>query len=67
MAGITEDQAEQIIDLLKNILEELGSFRNESMGEAILDESREMNTTLNGISSTLGNIERDVSSLERKD
>ncbi|MDR3774266.1 MAG: hypothetical protein P4L26_13005 [Terracidiphilus sp.] len=67
MAGITEEQGDQIIDLLKDILDELGRIRNESMDEAILSESREMNATLNGISSTLGSIERDVSSIEGKD
>jgi archaellum component FlaC len=67
MAGIREEQADQIIDLLKEILEELGRIRNESMSEAILDESREMNVTLNGISTTIGSIERDVSSIEGKD
>jgi len=58
MAGMTEAQADEVIDLLKDILEEL---RNPMCGAGdILEELR-------GMSRSIENIERDVSRIEGKD
>ena len=66
MSGITEDQGRQIIDLLKGILDELERLRNDSNDGAIIDELRDVNSTLNGMSTAIGSIERDVSSIDSK-
>jgi hypothetical protein len=67
MSGITEDQGRTIIDLLKELLSELEHLRNESHDGAIIDELRELNSTVSGMSTAVGSIERDVSSIDGKD
>jgi hypothetical protein len=56
MAGITEDQGDKIVDLLKDILYELKNSRT---------ELAETNSKLFDMDLALGNIKRNVDSIER--